>query len=503
MADQRQRKLVVVLALLLVCWSPRRSEAQDAVADQLQRELNAMKKQMQQMQQKMEAQQRLLDKLTAERKSAVAHAPSSTAPVAQIAKSPGGAPTAATEKPPAATQPAPMLATAPPAQVATPESEDEIERRVTESVMRKMQPSLAAANKTFPSQFNPAISVAVDMVGSYKDKERGNFEFRSAELGLSANVDPFVRAYAFINGGNNGVEVEEASMVTTSLPWNLTVQGGRFFSDFGRLSKWHDHDLPFVNRPTVLDEYVGGESQSDGLQLSWLAPTDQYLNLTGGMYNKIGADNERVDNDVPRNLSEFTYLGRAATYFNIADEHGLDVGATFAWTPNVAVDHGAMRYLTGADVTYRYTPLASASYQGVIWGTEVLYNRETRPITSAGEPAVTPTSLFQAALQTGDEPPADTTTTFRRVGATGLYSYVEARLSRRYYPGFLFQWVQDLNRQEPDTLSYSPYFTIWLSEFDRLRAQYTYLDSPGNHESQFFLQWTVFIGSHAHGFRDR
>ena len=28
MADQRQRKLVVMIALLLVCWSPRRSEAQ-------------------------------------------------------------------------------------------------------------------------------------------------------------------------------------------------------------------------------------------------------------------------------------------------------------------------------------------------------------------------------------------------------------------------------------------------------------------------------------------
>src|SRR5438477_10921753 len=106
MADQRQRKLVLVIALLLVCWSPRQSAAQDAVADQLQRELNAMKKQMQQMQQKMEAQQRLLDKLTAERKTAGARTPSSTAPVAQVTKPSGAA------------QPPPALATAPPAQVA-------------------------------------------------------------------------------------------------------------------------------------------------------------------------------------------------------------------------------------------------------------------------------------------------------------------------------------------------------------------------------------------------
>jgi hypothetical protein len=100
-------------------------------------------------------------------------------------------------------------------------------------------------------------------------------------------------------------------------------------------------------------------------------------------------------------------------------------------------------------------------------------------------------------------PPTDDTTTFRRVGAAGLYSYVEGRLSRRYYPGFLFQWLQDIDRQQGDTISYSPYFTVWLSEFQRLRAQYTFLDSPGNHENQFFLQWTVVIGSHAHGFRER
>ena len=67
---------------------------------------------------------------------------------------------------------------------------------------------------------------------------------------MSASVDPFARGYAIFNGTNDGIEVEEAAIVTTSLPYNLTVKGGRFFADFGRLSKFHDHDLPFVNRPT-------------------------------------------------------------------------------------------------------------------------------------------------------------------------------------------------------------------------------------------------------------
>jgi len=63
--------------------------------------------------------------------------------------------------------------------------------------------------------------------------------------------------------------------------------------------------------------------------------------------------------------------------------------------------------------------------------------------------------------------------------------------------------LQPINGQGGDTLAYSPYLTLWASEFQRLRAQYQYLSAPGAHESQFFLQWTAIIGSHVHGFRDR
>jgi hypothetical protein len=83
-----------------------------------------------------------------------------------------------------------------------------------------------------------------------------------------------------------------------------------------------------------------------------------------------------------------------------------------------------------------------------------------------------------------------------------MYSYIEARLSRRFYPGFLFDYAQGIDRAK-GTTAYSPYLTIWASEFQRLRLQYTRLEEPGNRENQVFLQWTVALGSHVHGFRDR
>ena len=54
-----------------------------------------------------------------------------------------------------------------------------------------------------------------------------------------------------------------------------------------------------------------------------------------------------------------------------------------------------------------------------------------------------------------------------------------------------------------DTKAYSPYLTVWASEFQRFRLQYTRLDAPEGNDNQFFLQWTVILGSHVHGFRDR
>src|SRR5215813_7987772 len=317
--------------------------AEEPSPEQLRRELEAMKHQLQQLQQKIEKQEAVIDKLTAERRAAPAVAPA---------------------KP-----------------EAPPTDEERLKKEVTENVMRRIQPSLAAANKTFPSQFNPAIGLIIDTVASYRGQQGGNFELRAAELGLSASVDPFARAWAIITGSSeDGFDLEEAAIATTSLPYNLSVQGGRFFADFGRLSKFHDHDLPFVNRPVVLDEYVDGESQADGVQGSWLVPISQYLTLTAGMYNKIGADNERVSNTVPRDLSEFTYLGRAATFLSLTDANSIDLGLTLAGTPQVDIDLGQPRYLSDLDLTYRWIPLGASGYHGFIWGTEVLVNSENRPI---------------------------------------------------------------------------------------------------------------------------
>jgi hypothetical protein len=176
--------------------TPSPSRTPDASAQQLRRDLDLMKEQMRQMQDKIRQQEEAIEKLSTP----------AAAPVATPVPTPPAAPVAA---------PVP----APPAAG----DREQLKREVREEVIRDIQPKLAEANKTFPSQFNPAITLVLDSAFSYRDHDRANFDFRSAELGLSASIDPFARGYAIFNGSPDGFEVEEAAIVTTSLPYNLAV----------------------------------------------------------------------------------------------------------------------------------------------------------------------------------------------------------------------------------------------------------------------------------------
>jgi hypothetical protein len=380
---------------------------------------------------------------------------------------------------------------------ATPMEVAELKQRVDELT--------TASKKTFISQFNPGIGFAGDTIFSYTGKGNdvtGNDRFggfdaflRTAELNLEASVDPFARAYAVISGsadartGEASMGVEEASIVTTSLPWNLTVQGGRFFADFGRLAYVHDHDLPFVWRPLVLDRYIGGESKTDGAQVNWLLPTRQYISLTLGLGDQFGDSPNGVGTF--RGLNGLNYWGHLSTYFDLSPNLSLETGVSGLINANTqslgGVDQQS-RYIGGTDITLRYQPLDSTIHRGLVWGTEMLYTSGQFGFDPDGLPA------------NGDE-------FSRRENAFGLYSYLESKLSREFKAGFLFQWVEDPINPLLQTYSYAPYLTYNPSEFQTLRLQYSHVD-PRNDltlkpYNAVYLQWTFIIGRHVHGFKQR
>ena len=163
---------------------------------------------------------------------------------------------------------------------------EEIERKKAEAERVTTVEQSVKAIQESPSILNPSIGMAIDTTFENRDDTDGEFRLRSAELGLSAEIDPFARAYAFITATEGGVEIEEAAVQTTALPVNVTA--GRFFADFGRLTQFHQHELPFVNTPLSMERLVGGESLGTGIQWRYLLPTPFYLSLTGGVFNEIG-----------------------------------------------------------------------------------------------------------------------------------------------------------------------------------------------------------------------
>ena len=382
----------------------------------------------------------------------------------------------------------------------------------------KVESLVEAQKKVLPSEFNPAIGVVGETLFSYRSKgsaetgsdRPGGFDVnqRSVELNVSASVDPFAKGYLVANAsadartGESTLGIEEAAMQTTSLPGNLSLTAGRFFGEFGRLSNIHDHELPFVNRPLVLDQYIGGESRSDGAQVNWLVPADHYISLTAGVGDSFGGDFPNPNN--PGNYRSFGGLntwGRASTYFDLTPNWQLETGLSGLINPTTEDRGGALvqpngvstltekkRQLEGLDFKVSYVPLQSNQYESFTWGTELLHSQNQYLADPDGSP------------NSADE-------FEENVGSYGLYSYLSYKWSREWSAGVLYDWVESAQNSSDKTTAYSPFLTYALSHWNQLRLQYTHTDpndvSGRKPDDAIYLQWTWIIGAHSHGWQQR
>jgi hypothetical protein len=351
--------------------------------------------------------------------------------------------------------------------------------------------------KTSLSALNPAMGIALDFAASHTNGKQ-SFNFRAAELNLEAPIDPFLKGWFIITGSQGGVAVEEAAMQTTALPYNLTVTGGRLFASFGRLAHFHDHELPVIDRPRSLDTFIGGETQADGVEISYLFPISLYLTATGGVYNKLGATNARADNAVARPLDNFTYLGRLAAYTDIGDDHSVELGVTEAWTPRrfvmdtsipgapntsagIQTRKNTWRSLAGLDFTCRWQPSSGGLRKGAVWGTEIMQNNERR-------------------FDTATNLPTD------RVRSYAGFSYIEVKVGSRWRPGVMVDLTEDLDKARTLTRTFSGFVTYDVTEFQRLRLTFARMTDnrpTGLGNNTIGLQWTGVLGHHVHGFRSR
>lgn len=316
------------------------------------------------------------------------------------------------------------------------------------------------------------------------------FNFDSAELGFYAPVDPYFNLYATIPVSEDGVDVEEAYFLTTSLPYGLQLKGGKFKSGFGRINGQHAHVWDFQDLPLPYIAFIEGEGIIEkGLQLTYLPPLPFYTLL--GIEALQGQNAMLFGPDARSGPHAFTAFAKAS--FDIGDNSTILVGQS--------VITGSTRTNTIADNTQ-------------FSGTSTLYDTE---LTYKWKPSTTQSFTLQSEYlyrdQKGDlaETTSATSDTLKRsqdgLYVQGIYQLNRWRIGGRYDLLDLFKkdYILAGNRTDfgsrpwrvSGMLEFNP------TEFSRLRLQYNHDMSArdGRANNELVLQLLFAIGAHgAHPF---
>ncbi|HZQ63387.1 MAG TPA: hypothetical protein VFC24_18655, partial [Casimicrobiaceae bacterium] len=185
--------------------------------------------------------------------------------------------------------------------------------------------------------FNPAISLVLQgtyanlkqdprqytIAGFQKTDEvspgRRGLGLGESELSLAASVDPnFAGNLTVSLTPENTVSVEEAYGLMPSLSNGVVPKFGRFFSGIGYLNEQHQHAWDFVDAPLAYQALLGGQFTQDGVQVKWVAPIEQFVEL--------GAEIGNGDS-FPGSFRNRNSAGAAAVYAHT----GGDVGVSHSW----------------------------------------------------------------------------------------------------------------------------------------------------------------------------
>src|SRR5438445_1771463 len=368
-------------------------------------------------------------------------------------------------------------------------------------------------NISFDGLFALAGSSARDLdhieVGDHDPQQRG-FNARTAELAFDGAVDPYFESFANIvfkldNDNQTEVEVEEAFMQTTSLPFNLQLKGGQFFAAFGRLNPTHPHTWDFVDTPLVNGLFLGPDGlRGVGAQTSWTLPLPWYSQLIFASQNGRGStgfsfrnpgDNgmffDRITTDrEARGLQDFVWIPRWENSVDLSPTQVVLAGVSGAFGSN-ETGANSRTQIYGADLLYKWkSSNAEGGFPFVKWQTEFMYRR------------------FEAGRGIDESFPVAET-----FHDWGLYSQVLWGFKKGWVAGIRGDYLDmddsrftdDFERQSRSRISAN--LTWYPTEFSKIRLQYNhdflaenFFLSDRNADS-VFLQFEFILGAHgAHKF---
>lgn len=320
------------------------------------------------------------------------------------------------------------------------------------------------------SYFNPAISLIGNFLVAAGDnpvEPSPGAELNEVEIGFQAAIDPYARADIFVSLGEEGAEVEEGYVTFTALPGQLLAKVGRLKTHFGKINTLHPHNLPWPDLPLPITNLLGGEEgwRGDGVSVARLLPLgDTFSELT---LQAFRGESEGLFTAESR--SDLAYNAHYKLFRDLSEAANLELGLSYGNGPN-GLGEGRRTELAGLDATWRWKPLASATYRGFVARAEILASR--RESADGEEEAV------------------------------GWFASGDWQLARRWTLGARLDSSERADAAEIRDDGAALFLTFRPSEFSLLRGELRrrdYGDAPTADE--LFLQLQFLIGAHsAHPF---
>lgn len=309
---------------------------------------------------------------------------------------------------------------------------------------------------------NPDISLIgqplirwTDAVGD-ASRKRPVFDAGETEIVFDAALNPYARGFATLTfaGGEAGVE-EVYFTVLRGLPGGLTLKGGKYRADFGRLNPRHPHTYPFAERPGVLAAYLPGEEafNETGLQLSARIPAPGDIALTASV-DALQGDTFRIAREPSVALNDplvldpengdlaaeprTAVLGRVSAFVPFNDRSGVEIGVSGTQgTNNVA-----------------------ATTRSTVLGTDVkakFWTGDDSFLLLQGE-------VLQLDREDAGWDEASSVYTKTAVKPLGGYAFADYNWAKRYDAGVSYERFQQSSLDKPWDSAFGAFAGLWLME---------------------------------------
>ena len=380
-------------------------------------------------------------------------------------------------------------------------------------IEKRLKETQKATRTQKANTFNPAISLILNGTFSSYENDPDNYKLPGyalsneagqapenislgeSELTLGANVDHLFYGQATFaladDAGETIIETEEAYFETLALGGGWIVKAGRFFSAIGYLNEKHRHAWDFIGAPLVYRGLLGDQLVQDGVRLSWILPTDTYFLIGSELGNGVhfpSAGNHSGVGD---------WLVFAKTGGDIGLSHSWQLGISH-WQANDVRDRLSQGQNTPSfsgdsridalDVVYKWAPEGNARQRNLKLQAEFFHRSENGVMTLE--------DTAQSSSYDGSQ--------------NGWYAEAVYQFIPKWKAGVRYDYLDSSNSGSDNVVlgdsellayGYTPQrvgvMLAWLpSEFSRIRVQYNRDESSADTDNQFFIQYTMVMGTH-------